>query len=173
MDSTTIIDFANTASEEIGRHQITFILHPDRISACPYPISYLNWEAIPYGKAYIDKVPSDKRGVYAFVFCHNSDILPQHGYVLYVGLAGNNSTRSLRDRYKDYLNERRVMKRPRIARMIGTWHNMLKFFFAPVDDTVSAKDLKELEKQLIDALLPPFSVGDMSADIRAMRSAFP
>ena len=92
---------------------------------------------------------------------------------MYIGIAGRDSDRPLRARYKDYLNERKVMKRKTIARMIGTWHSVLRFFFAPVDADVSPSDLKTLERQLNTALLPPFSVGNLEAKIKATRSAFP
>ena len=60
-------------------------------------------------------------------------VLPPHEYILYIGIAGYNSQRSLRERYKDYLNAKKVIKRAKIARMIGTWHEVLRFFFAPVE----------------------------------------
>lgn len=72
--------------------------------------------------------------------------LPPHGYILYIGIAGRNSDRSLQERYKDYLNTPKVVKRDRIARMIGNWHNILCFFYAPIEDGVSSEELQELEK---------------------------
>ena len=117
-------------------------------------------------------MPANKRGIYAFAVCRNSDPLPPNGYVLYIGIAGRDSDRSLRARYKDYLNAKKVKKRARIARMIGTWHPVLRFFFAPIDDNVPPDDLKEIEMQLNTALMPPFSEGDLEAEIRQQRRAF-
>ena len=57
--------------------------------------------------------------------------------------------------------------------MIVDWHDVLRFFFAPVDDSVSSDDLKKLERQLNNALLPPFSRGDLDAGIKSQRRAFP
>jgi len=37
---------------------------------------------------------------------------------------------------------------------------------------VSSDDLKELEKQLNTALMPPFSEGDLEADTKQKRRAF-
>ena len=56
--------------------------------------------------------------------------------------------------------------------MIGTWNEVLRFFFAPVGDEVSSEDLKTLEQQLNTALMPPFSEGDLEADTKRKRRAF-
>ncbi len=103
---------------------------------------------------------------------HPSPILPPHGYILYIGIAGRDSQRSLRARYRDYLNGKKVIKRPRIARMIGDWHTVLKFFFAPIEDDVPNDHLLTLERQLNTALMLPFAEGDLEAGTRAKRRAF-
>ena len=56
--------------------------------------------------------------------------------------------------------------------MIGAWHEVLRFFFAPVDDDFSSEDLRRLEMQLNTALLPPFSKRDIDADVKMKREAF-
>ena len=56
--------------------------------------------------------------------------------------------------------------------MIGGWHSVLRFFYAPVDDGVSSEELQELEKKLNGAFLPPFSEGDLDAGIKRKRRAF-
>ena len=173
MNLESLTDFADTAANEIAKYKISFILNPDKITANNYPIAFLDWHSISYGEKELDKVPNDKRGVYAFAICQHSDVLPTHGYILYIGIAGRDSERSLRARYRDYLNEKKVMKRPHIARMIGNWHELLRFYFAPVGDDVSSDNLKTLEKQLNTALMPPFAKGDLEADTKQKRSAFP
>ena len=137
-----------------------------------YVVEKLTWSSIEYGEAEIQKVPDDKRGVYAFAICQPSKVLPPHGYVLYMGIAGKDSNRPLRARYKDYLNAKKIMKRTKIAFMIGNWHQVLRFFFAPVGDDVSSADLQKLERQLNTALMPPYSDRDMDADVRDKRRAF-
>ena len=166
------IDFANRATEEVGRFQIKFTLSPSLIMSNHHVVNHLSWSSIKYGDAEIQKVPDDKRGVYAFAICQPSKVLPPHGYILYIGIAGKDSSRPLRERYKDYLNAKRIMKRKKIAFMIGNWHEVLRFFFAPVDDAVSTDDLQMIEMQLNTALLPPCSDRDMSAEVRDMRRAF-
>ncbi len=168
----TLIDFADEAAAEIGKFRITVTLSSDKMMATQYIIPDLAWNSISYGTEEIDKVPDNRRGVYAFAICENNDVLPPHGYVLYIGITGRDSERSLRDRYKDYLNEKKVRKRVQITRMIGTWHQVLRFFFAPVGDEISSDDLKTLEKQLNTALMPPFSNNDLEAETRHKRRAF-
>lgn len=172
MNLDSLIDFANEATEEIAKYTVPVILSPEKIVSDNHAIATLAWDSVSYGEEELEKVPADKRGIYAFAVCRNHDVLPPHGYILYIGIAGRDSERSLRDRYKDYLNAKKVMKRARIARMIGTWHQVLRFFFAPIDDNVSSDDMKILEKQLNTALMPPFSEGDLEADIKQKRRAF-
>lgn len=172
MDLDSLIDFANEANEEIAKYTVPVTLSPEKMMVNEHAIETLTWESISYGGEELERVPADKRGIYAFAVCRHSDVLPPHGYVLYIGIAGRDSERTLRDRYKDYLNTRKVKKRARIARMIGTWHPVLRFYFAPIDDDVSSNDLQALEKQLNTALIPPFSEGDLDADTKQKRRAF-
>lgn len=172
MNLDSLIDFANDASNEIGKYILQITLPPAKIIADDYPIADLVWGSIKYGAEDVENIPDDKRGIYAFAICHENEILPPHGYILYIGIAGRDSERSLRDRYTDYLNVRKVMKRARIARMIGHWHEVLRFFYAPISDDISSKELQELEKKLNSALLPPFSEGDLDADTKNKRRAF-
>lgn len=138
-----------------------------------YAVERLNWNSIRFGdEDAIETVPDDKRGVYALTICHPSKVLPSHGYVLYIGIAGRRSKRPLRARYKDYLNEKRVLKRPALAYAIGTWEEVLRFYFAPVDDKFPSKDLERLERQLNTALLPPYSINDLEADTKRKMRAF-
>ena len=173
MDTNSVVDFADQAQEEIGKFKFDVILSPGKLQRNDYILDALNWDSILYDDAdELEKVPNDKRGLYAFAICHPSQVLPPHGYILYIGIAGKNSKRALRVRYKEYLNEKKILKRPRIARMIGTWYEVLRFYFAPVEDDVSTEELQEIEKQLNTALMPTFSAGDLEADAKKKRSAF-
>ena len=172
MNLDLTIDFANRATEEIGRFGREFTLSPSLIMANDYVVKKLTWSSIKYGEEEIHKVPDDKRGVYAFAICQPSKVLPPHGYILYIGIAGKDSNRPLRARYRDYLNAKKIMKRTKIAFMIGNWHQVLRFFFAPVGDDVSSADLQNLERHLNTALMPPYSDRDMEADVRDKRRAF-
>ncbi|MCG7870502.1 MAG: hypothetical protein JAZ11_00180 [Candidatus Thiodiazotropha lotti] len=173
MDLNGIIDFANEVTDEIGKFKVDNIfLSPAKLMSDQFQIDNLEWDSVPYGEDEIDRVPNDKRGIYAFVIFQENNVFPPHGYVLYIGIAGRNSNRPLRQRYKDYLNSKKVIKRVKIARMIGLWHKVLKFYFAPINNDISTDDLQTLEKQLNSALLPPCSVGDLDAETRTKRRAF-
>ena len=172
MDLSDITDFVEQANNEIGKFQVTMTLSPTKLAFDDFRVTSLAWESIKYGKDEIDKIPNDKRGIYAFSIHHPSQVLPPHGHILYIGIAGRNSNRSLKARYKDYLNPRIVIKRGRIARMIGTWREVLRFHFAPIDDSMTSEQLEQLEKDLNTALLPPFSEGDLDADTKKKRRAF-
>ena len=163
----------DAANRDISDFKQWFILNPSRLMEENFVVEKLNWKSVSFNnEAEISKIPDDKRGIYAFVICWENDILPQNGYVLYVGIAGKNSNRSLRARYKDYLSITKVQDRTRIARAIGLWEDVLKFFFAPIDDNIESKDLQLLERQMNEALLPPCCERDFDAETRQKMRAF-
>lgn len=56
--------------------------------------------------------------------------------------------------------------------MIGYWGPILRFWFAPVEPTMTSAALQNIERRLNTALMPPFSVNDMDAETRRMMRAF-
>ena len=94
LDLSAITDFVNQANEEIGKFQVTMILSPDKLAFNSFNVASLNWDSIKYGPGEIDKVPADRRGVYAFSISQPSQVLPPHGHILYIGIAGRKSGRS-------------------------------------------------------------------------------
>lgn len=173
LDLDQIIDFANDAANAIARYKFDCILPTPQLLGDAFALPGLTWSAVPYGLDHIGDVPNDRRGIYAFAVCKEGPILPPHSYVLYIGIAGRRgSARSLRQRYLDYLDTRKILERARISRMIGTWHAVLKFYFAPVDDDVTSDQLEELEEQLNGALMPWASRGDLEARLKTQRRAF-
>jgi hypothetical protein len=171
-DLSAVRDFVSKASEDIKRYSIEIILAPPKMMSSQYALNALHWDCIEYGDKDIDKVPDDKRGIYAFAVQQTNAVLPPHCYVMYIGIAGRNSTRSLRARYREYLNPTTILKRPKIARMIVDWEPVLKFYFATVDHTVSSQTLEDIEEQLNTALMPPCVEGDLEADTKRARKAF-
>ncbi len=172
MNFGEVEDFAQGAADAIARFTVQFTLSTDQLDDDNYRLDGLEWHSICYGEDEIEIVPNDRRGIYAFAICKESEVLPPHCYVLYIGIAGRKSNRSLRERYRDYLNEKKVLKRDRIAFMIGTWHHVLRFYYAPVDQNITSDQLEGLERQLNSTLLPPFSQGDLEAEIKKQRRAF-
>ncbi len=173
-DFKLLDDFANQANEGIGRYRIEFILAPDKLTKDEYALDQLEWKSIAYGDdGALNQIPDDKRGIYAFTICWPHAVLPPHCYVLYVGIAGRDSQRSLRARYKDYLNPKKIVKeRPKLAYAFGTWRKVTRFYFAAVDDAITSEQLQTLEEQVNTALLPRYSTGDVEAETKKMRRAF-
>lgn len=167
-------DFANQANEELGRYRVEIILAPDNLKRDQYAMAELEWKSVSFGnKDELNLVPDNKRGIYAFTIAWQSGVLPPHGYVLYIGIAGRDSWRSLRTRYKEYLNPKKVHKeRPRLAYAFGNWRTVTRFYFAAVDDAVTSEQLQALEEQISTALLPRYSAGDLEAETKRMRRAF-
>lgn len=173
MNLDDIQDLAAKDNDEVNRYIVDFTLIPGHLTEYADLAVSLTWSSVKYGAEEVDQVPNDKRGLYAFAVCLPSESLPPHGYILYVGMAGRDSARSLRERYRDYLIPSKIVKRHTIIRMIGNWRSVLRFFYAPVEDDVSSEDLKEMERQLNTAFMPPFSLNDLKAGVAARRRAFP
>ena len=163
----------DAALAETKAYGIEFTLNTDMIRALEPSQNPLEWDSIRFGKDEIESVPDDQRGVYAFVIADGRTFLPSHGYVVYIGIAGRDSDRSLRARYQDYFKQSEIERRPAVRRMIITWHPILRFHFAPVDEDFPAQELKAMERRLITAFLPPFCRDDIEADTKAMMAAFP
>ena len=173
MDFSKIDDFAARADKEVGRFMLSFSLSPERLLMDKFELPKLDWKSVAYlDKKGIDKVPDDRRGIYAFAICVNGVVLPAHSYVLYIGIAGKNSHRSLKARYRDYFSESKVLPRVKVANMIAKWRTVLRFYYAPIENDVTSEQLEALEKQLNGALMPPVSVGDLEASLKRKRRAF-
>ena len=165
--------FVDAATHEIANYELGHIVfNTERILALDDPGYLLEWKSIRFGTEQVQDVPKNERGVYAFIVAHSQDFLPPHGYVMYIGIAGKNSNRPLRDRYRDYLNPTNVLARPRIARMISRWRHVLRFHFAAVGNDVSTEQLQAFETRMNTAFLPPCSKGDIEADTKKKRAAF-
>jgi hypothetical protein len=162
---TDIVDFAahSTRQKDFGYYCQTFTLHPKQLGSLKLPVD-LKWNRIRFAKENADQV-LEQPGVYAFVISHDDPGLPSHGYVLYIGQTkGKKTTRSLRVRMKEYFREQERPKRPRIYEMLNKWKGFLFFYFAAVDPAVV--NLLDVEAQLNDAMIPPYSQQDFSAEIR-------
>lgn len=172
LDMKTLARQNDAALAETKAYEIKFILNTDAILALKPSENPFHWNSIGFGKDEIQDVPNDQRGLYAFIIADQRTFLPPYGYIMYIGIAGRDSDRSLRARYEDYFKQSEVARRPALRRMIVTWHRILRFHFAPVDDNISSEELKAMEKRLITAFLPPCCKDDIEADTMAKMAAF-
>lgn len=172
LDMETLAGQNDAALAETKAYEIKFILNTNAILALNPSDNPFHWNSVRFDKNEIQDVPNDQRGLYAFIIADQRTFLPPHGYIMYIGIAGRDSARSLRARYEDYFKQSEVERRPALRRMIVTWHSILRFHFAPVDDNVPSAELKAMEKRLITAFLPPCCKNDIEADTMAMKAAF-
>ena len=173
LDMAALAAQNDAALNQIKAYEIRFVLNTEAILALDPSENPFHWNSITFGKDEIKHVPNDQRGLYAFIIADLRTFLPPHGYIMYIGIAGRRSCRSLRARYQDYFEPSELARRPALGRMICYWHPILRFHFAPVDDNVTSAELEVMEQRLITAFLPPCSKGDIKADTRAMMAAFP
>ena len=173
LDMAALTEQNDVALAQIKAHEIKFVLNTDAILALDSSEHPFHWNSIRFGKDEIQEVPNDQRGLYAFIIADQRTYLPPHGYIMYIGIAGRDSDRSLRARYEDYFKHSEIERRPAVRRMIVAWHSILRFHFAPVDDNVPPAKLKAMERRLITAFLPPCCKDDIEADTMEMMAAFP
>ena len=134
------------------------------------PAIPLNWIKVKFERANRNKVPKT-RGIYAFVVLGNHQSLPPHGFVMYIGQAGDsNSARTLNKRYGEYLREKKVNKRAGVHYMLSNWSTCIYFCYAEVPSP--GINLKRLERSLNDSMIPPFSTNDFSAELKQAKWAF-
>lgn len=125
----------------------------------------LVWHYTPFERRKEQDV-SGGPGVYCFHVGHDLECLPVFGVSLYGG-----STQSLRNRFIDYFHEKNSTRgRIWVKKFLHVFDGELNFAWSEVD--IIKSDIKILEKQLNDALMPPYSIKDFSADVRAGRNAW-
>lgn len=156
------------AVERFRAERRSFYLSPERWNSSRVDIK-LEWEEVRFTDAYKDNIP-DKRGIYAFIVRHINDHFPVHGYIMYVGITGDvSASRTLKKRFRDYLQEQKRNKRPKVHYMLQKYPDNLYFNFVPLED--EDVDLGQLEIDLNDTLVPPVGRKDFSAEIKAIRDA--
>jgi len=129
----------------------------------------LDWQKLQFTRANKRIVPP-VRGIYAFTIELTPSKLPTHGYILYIGLAGDASASNLKVRYGQYLQDQEKDKgRPKVLFMLKNWAGDLQFNFVPLPDT--KVDLAKLESGLLNAIRPPINILDFSSQITAVRKA--
>jgi excinuclease UvrABC nuclease subunit len=125
-------------------------------------IGPLNWQTIPFDDKHVGEIPSSP-GIYSFVINPGVTSHPQR-YLCYIG----KSDRTLKERYSEYLREaQKDDGRPKIVYLLNSWKSYLEFCYVPMKNG----NLRELEKRLVDAFIPPFN-SEFSAKINRVVNAF-
>jgi hypothetical protein len=157
-----VVDLVKHA-DDIKADRQAFLLSPRRWRTSKVQVP-LAWKSVKFEAANRPQVPAI-RGVYAFIVQHVNGHFPPHGYIMYIGITGDvSATRTLNDRYYEYLVEKRKQKRAKIAYMLNKYADDLYFTYATITDPNF--DLGKLELELNDAVIPPVVVKDFTAEIR-------
>jgi hypothetical protein len=129
----------------------------------------LEWKKLKFGENFRNDVPT-VRGLYIFTLEADGLKLPGHGYILYVGITGDTGNANLRKRYGQYLLDlKNANGRPAVCYMLKNWSNELFFNFAELPNI--AIDLAKIERDLINALIPPINKRDLEANVSAGKAA--
>lgn len=162
------IDFVQLVNKELKRYGVQFTISPKQLRKFSASAT-LNWNKVKFTQKNNHLIPAN-RGIYAFVVEHNGSNLPYHGYIMYIGISGDSGNSNLRNRYRNYLDEMKKKKRSSIYYMLNNWGPCLFFHYAEVSD--KRVSLHKLEMSMSDALIPPYSTNDFSAEIREGKRAF-
>lgn len=131
-------------------HKVEMLFLPPAWNAAPaIPCTWVGNDFPPSPRSSIPKQP----GVYVFVVSTNVFDFPCANGLFYVGKATSLYERVgayIGDENKRFLNT----TRPLVWRMINVWSGHLKYFYATTADVAEAE---HLERQMINALRPPFN----------------
>ncbi len=125
----------------------------------------LTWQSKPFklsGKATVPAEP----GFYCFVVANAAPNLPAVFFPLYAG-----ETDNLKRRYGDYLREKSSPNgRLQVRKFLNVFSDEVAFAFAPYDSDTATR--RSVEKELNDALMPPYSQKDFSAEVKRKKAAW-
>ena len=128
------------------------------------------WQSVKFDPKEQAKLPTEP-GLYAFVVRVNFPGLPPNGWVLYIGQTGDGvSAGTLRNRFGQYLRDKKKPKRPSVFFMLNAWDGALEFFYTPLSSRKA--DLEKLETELLGAFRPPFTDRTYPATYMSPRHAF-
>lgn len=167
--STDAFDLAARASKQrkpedyLRDHSFRVYLWPDlwrgQAGSQPYV-----WTEVPFRDDSVEVVPAEQ-GIYAFKIRIRDTIMPDHSVIVYFGQSGAGSQSNLRTRFRQYLRDRdRGAKRPKFEWLFSNWSDDLMFCFSSL--AWAETDLRKLENDLSDAVIPVCSTLDFSAHVR-------
>lgn len=110
-----------------------------------------NWVSVPFENHSAKQVPNDRHGLYTFLLCPRVAGHPHNSFILYVGKADKST---LRERFQQYFQEMKKVKRPHICHALNKYEGHLDFCFTTV---ATQNDIQIAEDALLVALMPPYN----------------
>jgi len=117
----------------------------------------------------IKTLPNDKGGIYFFIL--KNDVLPElSSHIMYVGRAHFTRHQNLRKRCREYFTKyyQDHTERPHIHTMLNNWCKNLYLYFIELTDN---NKIDEIEKKLINNLIPPFNHDIPHVDLKRVKTA--
>ena len=159
-----LIDFTKKYKAEL--HEFFLDLKKWRAFKTRYT---LNWTKVRFDTGSHCSIPKE-RGIYTFTAELSPGKLPHHGYILYIGITGDDSEANLYKRYAQYLlNLKNEDGRPAVYYMLKNWSGDLFFNFVSLPD--KKIDLAKIEKSMLSAIIPPVNIRDLGATITSVKAA--
>lgn len=144
-------------------HKVEMLFLPPAWAAAPsISCTWMRSDFPPSPRSSIPKKP----GVYVFVVMADLFDFPFVSGLFYVGKATNLYERIgayIGDENKRFLNT----TRPLVWRMLNVWSGHLKYFYTTTADVATAE---HLERQMINALRPPFNRQYDATTSKSMRA---
>ena len=117
----------------------------------------------------INLLPTDRGGIYFFILKNN--VLPElSSHIMYIGRAHITDNQNLRKRCREYFTKyyRSYTERPHIHAMLNNWCKNLYLYYIELEDN---KEIDEIERKLINNIVPPFNHDIPHAELRRVRTA--
>jgi len=143
-------------------HKQEFLLWPHSWKSYTCKIPFV-WTTVKFDRNNKSKIPH-KPGIYGFLIQPNIASSLNGSYLFYIG----ETERPLQVRFEEYLREKNKMGRPKIYRWLNQYDDFVYFTCAEVVDKYN---LKEIEKDLLEALVPPANT-QFPTSINKVVSAF-
>jgi hypothetical protein len=124
----------------------------------------INWREVDFNRKNSNCIPTES-GIYCFAIKNKIIGIPNNSYLMYIGVAGHKkgSTRTLKDRYKEYLNESQIKRRAHIYYFLKKWKGHITYYYSALNN--NAHNLLEIETKLCDAILPPITKRGYSSQV--------
>ena len=137
--------------DKIKGHIRRFLLFPE-FWEDPQKMIYerLKWHYVKFKEENLDDIPT-KNGIYCFIV--SPDIEEDFIITRYLFYIGKAERKTLRSRYKDYLQEQKGLykPRPKVEEMLKRYKNHIYFFYTTIENN---KKISEYEEKLLNKYVP-------------------